>query len=272
MPPEQLTKIFTQVYLGIMGGGFVLLLLLETLFPLDPRVTESERTRRVLRNFGLWTVGLVVADAIVGDWLLDIPARLFTPTRGLLHAIALPLPILIVVGVLVVDFGEYVFHRLSHSVRWLWLIHAVHHADDRLDVATALRFHPGETTINVVWKAVFLWLLGLPLWLIAARGPLMVSASFLQHANLRVPEWLDRRLRWVLITPLLHRMHHSPLAAENNTSFGEIFSFWDRLFGTLHAPPQPSVGYGLPNLHGDRWHSFVGMMLTPLRARHLRTL
>jgi len=272
MPPEQLTRVCTHVYLALLSGGFVSLLLVETLFPLEAHAPESERTRRVLRNFALWMMGLIVADAVVGNWLLDIPGRLFAPTPGLFHVIALPFPVLIIVGIFVVDLGEYVFHRLTHSVRWLWLMHAVHHADNRLDVATALRFHPGEMTINVVWKAAFLWLLGLPLWLIAARGPFMVTASYLQHANLRVPERLDRHLRWVFITPRLHRMHHSPLAAENNTAFGEIFSLWDRLFGTLYDPPQPLAAPGLSNLRDDRWHTLPGMLLTPLMARRLPTL
>ena len=272
MSPEQLTSICTRVYFAIIAGGFVLLLLLETIFPGEAQLSESDRTRRVLRNFALWTVGLFVADSIVGNMVLDIPGRLFNPTPGLFHVFTLPPITLVVVGVMLVDFGEYVFHRLSHSVRWLWLIHAVHHTDDRLDVATALRFHPGETTINVAWKAAFLWLLGLPLWLIAVRGPLMVTSSYLQHANLRTPEWLDRPLRWVFMTPRLHRVHHSADSTENNSAFGEIFSFWDRLFGTLHAPPQRAITYGLPNLRGDRWHTFAGMLTAPLATRRMPQL
>ena len=162
MASEQLSELFVRIQLATMGAGLFLLLLTETLIPLDPIGSDQVRARHVLRNFSLWISSLFLAELVVGIWILGIPERLYTTSFGLLHAATLPFPALLVLGVLLVDFGEYVFHRLAHSQRWLWLIHAVHHSDDRLDVSTGLRFHPGETALNLVWKVGFLAALGLP--------------------------------------------------------------------------------------------------------------
>ncbi len=272
MHAEDLTPILSTTYLAICIAGFSLLLLAEAAVPLDPVESESERTRHVLRNFSLWVLAVLLGDCVVGSWLLDIPGRMWVTTAGLLHNVLVPFPALIVAGVLLVDFGEYVFHRLCHSNRWLWLIHATHHSDDRVDVSTALRFHPVETALNLTWKTGLLWVCGLPMWLVAARGLLMLPGTLIQHANVRLPDGLDRAMRWVFITPALHRIHHSPLAAENNSDFGEVFSFWDRMFGTLRHVQEKSFRYGLPNLCEDRWHTLRGMLLTPITARQLSAL
>jgi len=111
------------------------------------------------------------------------------------------------------------------------------------------------------------------MWLVAPQTIAMIPVALLQHANLCLPQGVDRALRWVIATPLLHRIHHSPIAAENNSDFGEIFSFWDRLFGTLRESSQEkSVKYGLSNLREESYQTVAGMPATPLLARRLHSL
>jgi sterol desaturase/sphingolipid hydroxylase (fatty acid hydroxylase superfamily) len=273
MVPEQLTPILHPVYSATFGGALAVLLLVETLVPLDPFDSDGERARHVLRNFALWVLALLLADGFVGAWLLHIPDRLYETPSGSLFGMSMPFLPWLTIGILIIDFGQYVFHRLVHLQRSLWLVHAVHHSDDRLDVSTALRFHPAEIAIGLVWKMGLLAFCGLPLWLIAVRSILLTPVVMVQHANVRVPRSVDRPLRWIFVTPGLHKIHHSPLANENNTNFGEIFSFWDRLFGTLcdSSRAKPDA-YGLPLLRDDRWQTVGGMFATPVTARHVATL
>lgn len=273
MAPETLIAVLRQAYLWSLGIGFVLVLIAEPLIPLVPIGAENQRARHVIRNLSLALVSRLVVGIVIGVWILDFERRLFAPGWGVLGGLPLPLPALVVIGVLAVDFGQYVFHRLLHRYRWLWMVHSVHHSDVNVDVSTSLRFHPVEGALNLLWRVVLLGILGLPLWLVGAQTVLMIPVALFQHANLRVPQSIDRALRWMVVTPGLHKLHHSPLPIDNNSNFGEVFPFWDRLFGTLReSERERSTKYGLPNLGEECWQSVGGMLATPWRARHLDAL
>ncbi len=172
-----------------------------------------------------------------------------------MFGVSIPFLPWLVIGILILDFGQFVFHRLAHLARWLWLVHAVHHSDNRLDVSTALRFHPVEIAIGLVWKTGFLAFCGLPLWLIAARGILLTPVVMLQHANVRVPDSVYRVLRWVFVTPGLHKIHHFPTAGrEQHQLRRDLFLLGTGIFGTLcESSRAKSETYGLDKLRGERW-------------------
>jgi sterol desaturase/sphingolipid hydroxylase (fatty acid hydroxylase superfamily) len=193
-----------------------------------------------------------------------------TPT-GLLTP--LPLAAQLIVAFVVMDLSTYAVHRLFHAQRWLWLMHSVHHSDAEVDVSTSIRHHPVEVAIDVAVKLGLYLLLGLPLWIEAARTLLINPLSMAQHANIAYPAWVERPLRWLLVTPAMHRVHHLPEAPATDSNFGQCFSFWDRIFGTYRAPdPARAPRFGLANLAGESFQSVSGMLLTPVRARRLRTL
>jgi sterol desaturase/sphingolipid hydroxylase (fatty acid hydroxylase superfamily) len=151
-------------------------------------------------------------------------------------------------GVLLADLLIYLVHRVEHRIFLLWRFHAVHHADRDVDVTTGLRHHPGEFVLNSFITVIVLFCLGAPAWLIPAYGLFFISASFFQHMNAALPVWLDRLLRVVLVTPDMHRIHHSVRTEDHDTNFGIVFSFWDRLFGTYRGPDgvqQPAITFGL---------------------------
>jgi len=250
-----------------------LLILAETLWPFRPFQRQQDYVRHVGQNFGLWIITFLVANVGFGVILLDVPAKLLETRFDFFHWLETPFMLKLVAGILLLDFSEYLFHRLCHSVRELWLLHAVHHSDQHLNVTTSLRFHPGEIILNISWKVGVCWLLGLPLWLVGARGIIMILTTLVQHANVQWPPSLDRALRLVFITPSLHRCHHSADARDNNQNFGEIFSFWDRLFGTYkYVEPDYCPDYGLPNLQAPSWHSVWGLVKTPVAARRMESL
>jgi len=255
------------------GALLFLIILAETLWPQKFQADEKQRALHVGRNFGLWLTGMFFANVLFGIVLLNLQNRLTDSYFGPFHWFETPLVFDLLVGILLLDLAEYIFHRLSHSVRWMWLFHAVHHSDTQLDVTTAMRFHPGELIVNICWKIAVCFLLGLPLWLVGARGAIMTLATLFQHSNIAWPSRIDRMLRPIFITPGLHRRHHSPDPAENNTNFGEIFSFWDRIFGTYREGGQsPDAGYGLPRLMADRFQTLWGLIITPFSARKFKSL
>ena len=254
-------------YPGLTLGAFLFLYLWEGG---HPRVASPRRMRHVLRNLGLFAVMVVVADGVVGGALIGFrPDRLMT-SNGLLTPLALPLAVEAIAGVLVTDLASYALHRVSHGVRPLWLVHAVHHSDPHLDVTTGLRFHPVDMSCYVAIVVATLTLLGLPLWVEGLRALALNPLAMAQHANVLWPTWIERRVGWLLVTPAMHRVHHDAGAPGIEGNFGQVFSFWDRLFGT-YIPPAAAdpPRIGVPALAAPQWQTVGGMLATPWRARAL---
>lgn len=249
--------------------GLILFLTLESARPFIPGRDGWIHVRHALGNFALWVLGYLLADVLLYPYFL--PESSHHP--GAIWSASLagsPIWLQVVLGIVLLDFATWLLHWLSHRYRWLWLIHAVHHSDPRLDVTTALRNHPVERVISLAWHGVLLALVGLPLWILAVRALVAIPVGMFHHSNVRVPEGLDRIMRAVFVSPAMHRVHHSPDMPETNSNYGVVFSFWDRLFGTYHAPRAGERPSGLNALRAPAWQSLWGMLATPVRARHLR--
>jgi len=182
---------------------------------------------------------------------------------GLFHAVAAPLWLALPVTFLAVDLARYATHRLLHVVPLLWRLHGPHHTDHELDFSTALRFHPLESLVTTgVSLAVVAALGAPPVAIIVAEVVFMVSTLF-NHGNIRLPGALERALRAVLVTPDMHRIHHSAAPAEADSNYATLFSFWDRLFGPYRGAPaagRDAMTVGVPG-YGDRKHLGLGWML-----------
>ncbi|MEO8715741.1 MAG: sterol desaturase family protein [Acetobacteraceae bacterium] len=161
----------------------------------------------------------------------------------------------LVVGLLLVDLLSYLAHRLQHAVFLLWRFHAVHHADVHVDVSTTIRHHPFEFLLNATIGSIVMVIVGAPLWVLPIYALLAAATDTFQHSNTKLPPALDRALGWVLITPELHRVHHSALAQHHDTNFGGVLSIWDRLFATLRELPAEeaeALSFGLPEMQAPR--------------------
>jgi sterol desaturase/sphingolipid hydroxylase (fatty acid hydroxylase superfamily) len=159
---------------------------------------------------------------------------------GLLHWRPLPVWAAAAVTLLALDFALYVQHVLFHALPVLWRLHRMHHADLDVDATTGLRFHPLEIFLSLGLKAAVVVLLGAVPWAVVAFEVLLNAASVFNHGNVALPEHLDRWLRWFVVTPDMHRVHHSTRMVETNSNFGFSVSWWDRLCGTYRA--QPALG------------------------------
>src|SRR6202165_433279 len=199
------------------------------------------RLARWPHNFGLLLVdiaavrllapGAVIAGAIAGEaggW-------------GLLNALAFPLWVALPAGIALLDLAIYLQHVLFHAVPALWRLHRVHHADLEFDVSTGVRFHPIEILLSMAIKLGVVAALGTPAVAVLIFEILLNATSMFNHGNVSLPARHDRVLRWMVITPEMHRVHHSAVPRETNSNFGFNLPWWDRLFGTYR--PQPAAGH-----------------------------
>jgi sterol desaturase/sphingolipid hydroxylase (fatty acid hydroxylase superfamily) len=180
-------------------------------------------------NLGLWAVGIGLRAFVFGAAQWTLAAWTAEHGVGLLNAFAAPRWLAVVASVLGLDAVSYLWHRANHALPFLWRFHRVHHLDEALSVSSALRFHPGEILLAVAVKLGAIAALGTPLLGVVVFDALFGAANALEHGNFDLPVRLERALGRVLITPALHRRHHSVSRQEHDANYGTIFSFWDRL-------------------------------------------
>ena len=252
--------------------GFVFALAGELLLP--PPGTRWNRARLVhgAHNLALWLIGVVIVSFVFGGTVWALLQWMQLRGVGVLHLVPLPQWLIAILAFLLLDAADYVFHRLSHNVRWLWLMHAVHHSDAQVDVTTNLRQHPAHIILTQAWKLAACAAIGVPAWVYLAHEILTLAFAYLHHAAIRWPRRIDRTLSWLVVTPRMHWNHHSPTQGFTTSNYGVILSCWDRAFATLTMPPAAPAEFGLRALEAPSWHSAFGMLATPWRARVLRQL
>lgn len=227
------------------AAAAVALVVLESRRPLRRRV--ASRRRRVPRNLLLAAGSAVVVNLIEEPLARSLARRVDRRRQGLLAALRLPRAVEIGLGVLLLDYTLYQWHRLTHRVPLLWRHHAVHHEDPDLDLSTGIGFSPVEMLLSVPYRLAQVRLLGVgPAALGAWKAALFPSILF-HHSNLRLPLGLERALSVVLVTPRMHGIHHSQRPDEQSSNWSSFLSVWDRLHGTLRLDvPQETIRIGLP--------------------------
>ncbi|MGD8287900.1 MAG: sterol desaturase family protein [Gemmatimonadota bacterium] len=180
---------------------------------------------------------------------------------GLLQAVDLPPVVALLVALVVFDFvAQYVAHYLLHRVKWMWRLHVVHHSDTKVDATTGARLHPGDYALREVFALVALVLTGAPLAFYVLYRIVTIFFTFVTHANVSPPAWLDTAVSWVFVTPNMHKFHHHFERPWTDTNFGGILSVWDRIFGTFVYGDPRDVVYGVdvadPERDEDVLHQF----------------
>jgi sterol desaturase/sphingolipid hydroxylase (fatty acid hydroxylase superfamily) len=210
-------------------------------------IAAPRRNQRIWRG-ARWpsNIGVVVLDTVLVRLLFPTTAvglALVAEAQGwgLFRALALPIWVGMPLAVMALDLAIYLQHVLFHAVPALWRLHRMHHADLEFDVTTGARFHPIEILLSMGIKLGVVAALGAPAVAVLAFEVLLNATSMFNHSNVRMPIWLDRVLRWIVVTPDMHRVHHSIAARETNSNFGFNLPWWDRLFGTYRD--QPAAGH-----------------------------
>ena len=216
---------------GILIGGLVVFWVLEGTLPLFSFKYKKVRHAGLNLFFTLCT--MIIGFGLAGV-LLAASDFVSEKQFGLLYLIEMPLWAQLLVGLLLMDLiGAYFIHWTEHKVKWMWKFHLVHHSDTTVDVTTGLRHHPGETVFRISFTILAVILIGAPMWIIMFYQSMSVLFAHITHANINMPKSVDRALSWVFITPLMHKVHHHYKQPLTDTNYGNIFSFWDRIFGTF---------------------------------------
>lgn len=226
-----------ELILGANRWQFALTLAVFVIVALVEQVVAAGRSRP--ERWPRWSANLLLFATGYGAVVLAAPLILAVAAwvQGALgfpplSRLGLPTWLLIVATVLLIDLVGYLCHVVSHLVPVLWRMHRTHHSDERIDASTSIRHHPLESIVNGAVQLSIFAVLGLPLLVVVGYGLAATIWQFLHHMDVRLPEPLDRALRTVVVTPGMHKLHHSRDHAEANSNFGVLFSVWDRLFGT----------------------------------------
>jgi sterol desaturase/sphingolipid hydroxylase (fatty acid hydroxylase superfamily) len=255
----------TSFRASLLMGGIIFFWVLEGMLPLF--VFQYRKVRHAGLNLFFTLTTMIIGFGLAGAllWASD-----FTSSRqlGLLYLIDLPLWAQVILGILLLDLiGAYFIHWLEHKVRWMWKFHLIHHSDTTVDVTNGLRHHPGETVFRILFTILAVLIIGAPIGIVMLYQSLSVLFAHLTHANVHMPEKTDRLLSYAFITPNMHKVHHHYQQPLTDSNYGNIFAFWDRLFGTYRkVEDTKSLTYGIDtHMKAEEHDNLSHLLLIPFQ-------
>jgi sterol desaturase/sphingolipid hydroxylase (fatty acid hydroxylase superfamily) len=254
------------IRLGAFASVFVALAAWEIIAP--RRGQQLGRGLRWPSNMGVVILDTALVRLIFPTTVVALALVCETQGWGLFQFLGWPAWVTIPLAVIVMDLAIYLQHVMFHAVPALWRLHRMHHADQEIDVTTGVRFHPIEILLSMVIKFGLVAALGTPAVAVVIFEVLLNATSMFNHGNVRVPLWLDKILRWIVVTPDMHRVHHSIIVRETNSNFGFNLPCWDRLFGTYREQPQAGhdgMTIGIEQFREPREQRLDRMLTQPFR-------
>ncbi len=236
-------------------------------------IVEMARPWRPAPAFTLtrWLGNFVLFALTIGFNFLLVPVIAIAAIAG--FAGGMPLWLQLMVGIPALDALSYALHRAFHASPLLWRFHALHHSDPALDVSTTVRHHPGEVVLMGLFVGILAGMIGLSPFVIGLYASLNLAVQFFAHANVGLPRGLANTLAWLVVTPVVHRVHHSRHAADVASNYGLVFSVWDRLFGTYRSEPEygeDAIEFGVDRLREPYFQRLDRMLWLPLLVRESR--
>ena len=254
------------VRLAAFTAIFAMMAAWEILAPRRRR--DIGRQRRWPGNLGIVVLDTLLVRMVFPATAVGVAMAVEGANWGLLNVLGVPKGLAIMVAIVVLDLAIYAQHVLFHAVPVLWRLHRMHHADLDIDVTTGVRFHPIEIALSMGIKLGLIALLGAPALAVLAFEVLLNATSMFNHANVGMPQRLDRVLRWLVVTPDMHRTHHSIVTQETNSNFGFNLPWWDRLFGTYRA--NPAAGHEAMTIGIDRFRDSEELRLDRMLTQPFR--
>ena len=237
--------------MAILVGGLLFFWILEGAIPLLGLRFRKSRLRHAGVNFGLTVIHLIIHTflaiiiILISDWCA---ANQF----GIVYWTGAGILATILITILVVDFfGGWLVHITEHKWRLLWRFHVVHHADTNVDVTTGLRHHPVESVLRGVFFFMGILVTGAPMYAVMIYQTFLVFFTAFEHANIRLPKWLDNTMSYIFISPNMHKVHHHWKQPYTDSNYGAIFSIWDRLLGTYKKLDPQQIRYGIDKDYPD---------------------
>ncbi len=206
----------------------------------------------------------LVINVLFGLMTVGVFTFLTTNEFGLLYLFETPIWIELLITILFLDFfAQYIVHYLLHKVKWMWKFHMIHHSDTKVDATTGSRHHPGDYVLREIFALIAIIILGAPFAFYVIYRIATIFFTYFSHANVNMPIWIDKIISTIFITPNMHKFHHHFERPWTDTNFGNIFSFWDRLFGTLVYDDPKKVVYGLDVLDDSRDEDLLYQIKVP---------
>jgi sterol desaturase/sphingolipid hydroxylase (fatty acid hydroxylase superfamily) len=260
---EQIVNYFSHIPSAhraiILIGGITLFWTIEGIIPLAS-LRYSKWKHAGLNLFFTFTT--IVINFLFAGTILLVSDWADSNNFGLLQMVEMPLWLFTIVGLLVLDLvGAYFIHWLEHRVKVMWRFHLVHHSDTYVDTTTANRHHPGESVFRAVFTILGVVLLGAPMWLVMLYQAASAFLSQFNHADIRLSKRVDDAISWVLVSPNMHKVHHHYVLPYTDSNFGNIFSVWDRLFGTYMTLDADKIVYGIDTHMAAAENNAMGNLL-----------
>ncbi len=248
--------------------AFALLWTWESLSPFRP-FAKGRRAIHSARNLILGGINAVMTASAFSGFTVAACVYAETQGMGILRWAAPPPLFAAACALIALDIWTYAWHRANHGISFLWRFHRVHHGDPSMDVSTAVRFHFGEIAVSNLLRLPLILLLGLPLGMLLLYDLLLRIATLFHHSNIELPERIDGLLRLLIVSPDMHKIHHSQKRAEMDSNYASVLSVWDRLFRTYRQRTEKAqLRYGAPGLDGETVQRLRGLLRTPLAPIH----
>jgi sterol desaturase/sphingolipid hydroxylase (fatty acid hydroxylase superfamily) len=226
--------------------------------------SRAGRLTHALRNLAIALFNSVLLGLVFGSLTVATAEWAGLASFGLLHLADFAPPLRFALALILLDAWMYVWHRANHMIPILWRFHRMHHTDRHVDVTSATRFHLGEHVGAALLRLGVIALAGIEVWHLVVYDTLVIAITQFHHADISLGRW-DRRLRWLIVTPYMHKVHHSDWQPETDSNYSVVLSIWDRLAGTFRMRVHPrTIVFGLADFSDPTWQTWWGMWKTPL--------
>lgn len=244
----------------ILAGGIAIFWIIEGIVPLI--AFDYKKWNHAGINI-FFTLTTILVNFTMAFMLLMTAQFTVDHSFGLLNWIpAIPIVLYTIIGLLLLDLiGAYFVHWVQHRIPWMWRFHLVHHTDTYVDTTSANRHHPGESVIRFVFTMLAVVVVGAPMWMVFLYQSLSVVFSQFNHANIPLPKKVDKILSWIIISPDMHKVHHHYMLPYTDSNYGNIFSLWDRIFGTFATLDRSRIIYGVDTHMDVNEHSKIKHLL-----------
>lgn len=251
---------------ALLVGGIAFFWILESIIPLFQM--RYHKWKHAWTNI-FFTVTTILVNFPMAFILVNASDWAQKNDFGILNWLpTMPSWLYAIIGLLLLDLiGAYFVHWTEHQVKWMWQFHVIHHTDTNIDTTSANRHHPGESVFRFLFTTLAVFVAGAPMWLVFMYQFFSILSAQFIHANINLPKWLDSALSWVIITPDMHHVHHHYMLPYTDSNFGNIFSVWDRLFGTYRTLDRDKLIYGVDTYMNEAENAhIVPLLKIPFQA------
>lgn len=238
-------------------------LIWESLFPFFNH--PKKRFEHGIKNIVLAIINSVVIVLLFSGITFIVANYTEENNFGFVHLFGLSQFQYSFLAFILMDLWNYTWHRINHRIPFLWRFHRMHHSDPNMNVTTSVRFHFGEIIISSVIRLIIILLVGIPIWVMVFYDTTLLICTIFHHSNIKLPDKIDKLIRAVIVSPNMHKIHHSRIKIETDSNYSSFLTIWDRIFRSFRLKDDYSkINFGLDNYDGDEKQSLVGLLKTPL--------